>query len=496
APGGASEVPVSAVAARPAPPALTPEAELDHTLKLPPGVSPLRPVAGAVGAPKRLFAAGPGQLIAVPLNQGAETAHAAPELFTQAAEMRDGFVAVGPRAVALYGAGREPVWVFRMPVTARLTGAPRSLPPRADEPSLSSFRLAGPWLLARLGEFHLIALDLGARRVAWVLAATGGNGYEPLLFAATPRFGPHFAVAETFVVAQLSDGRRWFVRLDTGRPAPQPGLGEATARVDWPHAPLELGAGHLALADGAGRVRLVALGGIGSAPPVAVPVPGFGGTRVVRLGGGVRWQFEVDRPDGLTGEPPQVRAFGDLLLVAVRRNHGVEIEGVDPGTGKRVWNEAAFVDADRIDLSAGAADAEHVYVPAGNALLGFARKDGKPVWGARLPDAHGTGWVVRAGAAGLVVHPTQALAREAPGTVRARLTNSFRREPQLWRLPGLALTLYDAWVDRAAPVLLFDPGTGKRVGKFDIPGRGPALAAWFGPGATVFATGDRVVWLK
>ena len=64
------------------------------------------------------------------------------------------------------------------------------------------------------------------------------------------------------------------------------------------------------------------------------------------------------------------------------------------------------------------------------------------------------------------------------------------------RLPGLAGTLYDAWVDRAVPVLLFDPESGKLLRRLDVPARGPLVTAYFGRDLAVVATGDRVVWLK
>ncbi len=284
-------VPIAANAKEPCAPGLTADADFDRTLKLPAGVSPLRLIAGA-SPPAHLFAAGLRAVVAVPLDQSAGTDYTAADIFTHAADLRGGFVAAGPNAVALYGDRREPLWVFRVPATERLPNGPRPPGVRAGEtllpPYLSSFRLAGPWLFARVGDHHLIALDLDARRVAWVLCATGHSGYESALFASTPRFGPHVAVSGKFVVAQLSDGRRWFVRLDTGRPVAQPALGEHTARVPWPHSPTEVGATRLALADGAGLVRLV------------------------QLGGRVKWVYEVEHDDGLAGDPPQVRAQGDF----------------------------------------------------------------------------------------------------------------------------------------------------------------------------------------
>ncbi|MBY0456558.1 MAG: hypothetical protein K2V38_04420, partial [Gemmataceae bacterium] len=297
-------------------------------------------------------------------------------------------------------------------------------------------------------------------------------GYEPPAFGVAPRFGPHVQVCGGFVLAQSSDGKRWFVRLDTGRPAPQPSLGELTALVCWPHPPRVLAPGRVAVPDGPGLVR------------------------VLNIGGRMSWAFEAKREDGLTGTPPQVRAWGDALLVALRYNHGIEIERLDPARGTPEWTDPAFVDAFDLCLAHADADADRVYVPGGNKLWSFALSDGKPAWAANLPDAHGAPWIVRAGKSCVIAYPARAIAREPTPDVRARLGRSFLREPAAWRLPGLLVTLYDAWVDRALPVLLFDPETGRRVGGYSLPARGPAVGAWLDRTTAVFATGDRVVWIK
>ena len=193
-------------------------------LKLPPAVAPLRSIPGReVVRQKHLFAAGPRAVVAVPLDQTAETVYAPTDLFTHAADLRTGFVAVGPFAVAVYGPEREPLWVFRVPATDRLPNGP---PPfrvllrsrSRIAPHLSSFVLAGTWLLARSVSTTSSRLDLSARRVAWVLDSAARARYEPNQFPGTARFGSHFAVNGKFIVAQLSDGRRWFVELRTGPP--------------------------------------------------------------------------------------------------------------------------------------------------------------------------------------------------------------------------------------------------------------------------------------
>ena len=41
--------------------------------------------------------------------------------------------------------------------------------------------------------------------------------------------------------------------------------------------------------------------------------------------------------------------------------------------------------------------------------------------------------------------------------------------------------------DRVLPLLLFDPETGKQLGRYDIPARGPGAAVRFDAGAAAFA---------
>jgi hypothetical protein len=471
-----ASVPTAAPARPPCALDLGADADIDHTVKLPPAVSPLRIIPGAGCPQKHLYAAGPRTFLAIPLDRSAGTQHTPADLFTHASDLRTGCVAAGPFAVAVYGAAREPLWVFRLPVTDRLGPPPEFRVCGGEEPDpvhLSSFVLAGTWLLARAGEYHLIALDLSAQRVAWVLDSAGRAGYEPNRFPGTVRFGPHFTVCGKYVVAQLSDGRRWFVELVTGHPVALPGLGDRTARVWWPHAPIPFGADRLLLADGPGLVRLA------------------------QPGGRVKWAFEVEREESFTGQPAQVLVRGDIILVAVPRNHGIEIERVDAAGGKSAWSDGpVFVDADRIDLTVADADAERAYVPCSHKLQALALANGRSAWEADLPTTGPRGWVVRAGKTCVLAYPAEALPAEPISAVWARLARSFAREPFLWRLPGLACTLYDTWVARAVPVLLFDPETGKRLGRFDIPAKGPAVTAHFSPDATVIATGDRVVWLK
>ena len=96
----------------------------------------------------------------------------------------------------------------------------------------------------------------------------------------------------------------------------------------------------------------------------------------------------------------------------------------------------------------------------------------------------------------IIAYPDAAIPKESVQDVFTRLLRSFRREPRIERLPALAARLYDAWIVRSVPVLLFDPETGKQLNRFDVPASGPAVSAWFERDLAVVATADRVVWFR
>ncbi|HEX4606903.1 MAG TPA: PQQ-binding-like beta-propeller repeat protein, partial [Urbifossiella sp.] len=158
-------------------PTLGPDARAGPSRPVPPGSFPLLPVPGATAPAAHLFVTDAAHLTAVPVTGGPSRRAAAADRFTHAADLAAGFIAAGPFAVAVYGAGADPEWVFRVPETDPLPAAPGRVPFRTGGPGplpqLSSFTLAGDWLLARLGEHHLLGLDLAGRRVGWVL---GGHG--------------------------------------------------------------------------------------------------------------------------------------------------------------------------------------------------------------------------------------------------------------------------------------------------------------------------------
>jgi outer membrane protein assembly factor BamB len=476
---GEASAPVSSRPTAPAgnfcPPVLGEKPAIEQSILLPPGVYPLQWLPGG-GPPQQIFAAGAQHILAYPLDRHRPRRHYdTVDVLTHVAEYPGGFLATGPYTVALYGTDPQPQWLFRLPMTDRL---PTETPFRyrngqePDRPHLSSFALAGEWLVARWGERHLIAWDLAARRVAWVLNADGSPGYEAHAYPRAVRFGPQVCVCDKFVLVQRSDGKRWWVDLLTGRPVIQPALGEHTALTPWLHPPTRVGSHGLLFSDGPGLVRFA------------------------HLGHRVRWSFETEFTEGFTGEPAQTRVWGQQLFVAIRRNHGVEIERVNMANGQAVWSNPVFVDAERLNLAAAAADADTLYLPTRNKLVAVTQRSGKTVWERELPDCP-AGWiVVPVGDERLLVYGAEGRPQEPPEAVLRRLLPSFRREPFVWRLPGWCATLYDAWIARSVPVVVVDATTGQRIAGWEIPARGPIVTAAFHRNAAVFATGDRIVWIK
>jgi outer membrane protein assembly factor BamB len=459
-------------------PSLDADSVIVRTIRLPAGTAPLRWLPGA-RSPRQVVLTTTQHLIAIRMENGTETRYDAIDRFTHAADLTEGFVVAGPWAVAVYGSDRSPVWVFRVPTAPPLRSTGEEFRVYSDDTppieELSSFYLNGSWLIARFGERHLIALDLRGKRVAWVLGTSGTLGYRPVGFPDAPRFGPELFVSSRLTVVQLSNGCRWFLRTDTGRRQEITGLDHPTAKVWWSLPPAEVEANRLAVSDGPGLVRMLNL-----------------------VTGRVKWTRHEDGLTSLTGEPPQVRAWHDLSLIAVSRNHGVELDRLDMSDGTSMWKTGpAFVDSDRIDLSKVDADRLHIYVPQGNKLVAYTHQTGRSEWTSPLPPIHGAGqWVVRTGARCVIVYPEAAIPREPVAEVLSRLVRTLRTGPALLRLPGLLAGLYDAWVTRTVPVLLFDPETGKQLTQFEIPAAGPAVTAWFDRDLAVVATGSRVVWLR
>ncbi len=461
-------------------PELSEDVDITRTLRLPVGSVPLGRLPEMDCVSRRLFVAvaEANELLAITLDTAITTRHHATDRFTHIAETASGFVAVGPQAVAIYSEEKAAQWVFRVPTMRRLPATPGEYQVQTDTepalPELSSFRLTGPWLVARLGLRHLIALDLQSRRVAWVLGANGQPGFQPHEFPESAHFGPEFLLSGNLIVAQSSFGRRWFIRVETGKVLNSSGFNHATSWSWWASAPMPIAPGNLIIADGPGLIRKLDL-----------------------TTGRISWTHKIIGEASLSGEPPQIRSLADSVLVAVRRNHGIEVERLHSKDGRSMWPDGpAFLDGDRIRFANADTDDEMLYVPAGNMLAALSIKNGQTEWEVELPNTQNAAqWVVRAGTDCLIVYPDAAIPREPIADVLARITRSFRKSPRVSRLPALAAGLYDAWVVRSFPVLVFDK-SGERLATFELPAAGPAISVWFAKNSVVAATGDRIVWLR
>jgi outer membrane protein assembly factor BamB len=478
---------------------------IDRTVRAPPGSAPLRFIGGCA-PPKHIYLTTDSQLIAVDVGSGRETSYPATVPFTHVAEITQGFIAAGPTAVALYdGTGRSPHWQFRVPGTPLLSEGGEGFPICSDladsAPELFSFRMCGSYLIARLGERHLVALDLLKRGVAWVLSSDGSTGYRSVSRPRAPVFQPEYAANQRFICVQLSNGQRWDVRTHTGeriqpsflnwlaamveqwtaRPGrdcstrPRLGFSEAVHRM-WESPPIQLDGYRIVEAEGPAHVRRLDLSKMR-----------------------VDWKSgDGKRETSLTGAPPQMRVWGEVLVTAVQRNHGVEVDCLSLQSGKSQWrNGVVFLDADQIRLADADCDRDHLYIPVGDSLAAIDLATGASKWEASLPDAKGSkGWAVRAGHKCVVAYPVQALPRERIDSVAGRMAQSLRRDPEPRRLPFAGAGMYDVWTTRSLPVITFDLESGKELGKVVIPARGPAVTVCFQRDHAVIATGEQVCWLK
>jgi hypothetical protein len=136
-------------------------------------------------------------------------------------------------------------------------------------------------------------------------------------------------------------------------------------------------------------------------------------------------------------------------------------------------------------------------MPVGNSLVAIELKTGEVAWEVKLPELHGVrGWTVCAGQKCAIVYPLAAIPREPIAGFWSRMIGTLQKNPEMWRLPGLAVGLYDAWVVRSFPILMLDLETGRLLGKIEVPALGPAVTVCFERNVAVVATGDRVCWLK
>jgi len=394
---------------------------------------------------------------------------------THAAVTGDAVLAAGLRgAVRLRRSDGSRVWAFRYPDADPLPEwGPRPVVWTAGEPvvapGLSDFALAGARLVARVGEHALLSLDVESGSVAWLRSA-GGPHQRPGVFPdpTGPRFSRAYLADEGGVIAQLSTGQRWSLDASTGRivhTAP-------TAVLPWDGSPARLGADRVAVADGPALVN-------GVEPDR---------TRFA-------WTLDAGGEASQTGRPPQVRAVADGLIVAVSRNHGIELDRLLGAGGTRLWHDhgPAFLPTGELDLTTADTDLVNLYVPTERRLTALRMTDGRTAWAVELPDS-AVGWRAYAGRRAVAALPTQPVTVDVPSASRAVV--SFALAPGAWRLPALLLGLYHGWATRVVPILVLDQETGRVRRRIDLPAVGPALGVHLGPDHAVVVTAGRAYWLQ
>ena len=318
--------------------------------------------------------------------------------------------------------------------------------------------LAGSWLFARVGDHHLIALDLAPARSAWVLGSHGRPRFDP--FPVPRRSAVRAALRRRparLLIVQLSDGRRWTI-------APTPARVTASARrAD--------GAG----ARGTARRREIA-DGSGSRSATA---PGLVAAARPRRPAGRQWAVDAGGDASLTGDPPQVRAWGDgagrRRPAEPRRRDGPR----STADGRCCGPTAAGVPRRRPRSTCRPPTPTRTTCtsrPSG-VLIALDLADGKPAWEAELPGRTVRGgWVVRPGRSVVVAYPRgrgpgRAVGRRAGPRSCGRGCGPVAG----WRLPGLAAALYDAWADRDRAGAAVRPGDGQaRCGGSTSRRAGPA----------------------
>jgi outer membrane protein assembly factor BamB len=235
-----------------------------------------------------------------------------------------------------------------------------SLATDSSSPHLEAFQIAGDRCFLLLEERRMVALDIFSGSLLWTSWAPAGRFQ---LSSTGGRFRPSYCARQESVLIQTSTGT-WLV-LDgrTGRrlhESEHPGQ-------PWTRQPLFLERGQVCLLTEPHRLTAVDS----------------------RTGAGL-WEYAVENPVSLTGEPLQALGNRDTLVVLVSRNYGYYLECLDARTGHRRWSKPRYFGTEPIDLKAGTLDESAVYLVQDNLLLALALIDGRLLWRRTLPAEYGS----------------------------------------------------------------------------------------------------------
>ena len=390
----------------------------------------------------------------------------------------ESLIAVGPWQISRFRtADGHREWTVRIPQADPLPPPQGPQPsPRceafATAPVLSCWRLAGQRLIARYGEQHLLAIDLQRGRVDWVLDSRKRSRLATDSIPGAPHIEPEFFADSQRIVAQVGH-RRWTIACDTGRVI----VDAPTTLTPWPTAPVALGDSRLVLADDTGWVRAIQ------------PDSGH-----------QLWALDLGGEASFSGRPPALRRFGDRLLVAAHRNHGVELDRMDPTTGERTWQAGPILlPHETVDFAGADADDTRVYLPADGLLYARELGSGRQAWTANLGSLAGLSancrWQVRVGRHGIIAVPVFPIPTTNFRDLASRMGLRWLAVPQAARLPGMLASLYDAGIHRTVTIVVLDPETGKLRQRLNR-AAGPVAFLSLTYDQSVFVTSGRADWLR
>jgi hypothetical protein len=342
----------------------------------------------------------------------------------------------GPEAVeALRLDDGAPLWSFAFPRDGRRRHG-----------RFSEFRLTDTHLFFLQDERRLIALEVASGSVAWSRWAAAA----PLRPLKAGRFCAHFFAGEKIVLAQTNHGRRLGLESHTGRL-----LHEHASAFPWPHDPVPLARKPQGESSSPG-------GSKGKQQRLCLVEDG----KVILLDeatGKELWAHAPPRPTSLSGEPLQVRAGAGALFVLVPRNHGCELERLDPHTGRPA--EAHLVSLNPFDLHDAAMDDHSLYIAADNALSCWSLAHGTRTWRQPLTPKSRCWRSVRTAGA-IAAYPVE-----------------DRHPPWLWLpLGDLLWAVPGTRPGHPLPLSLHDPKNGRVTRRLEVPATSSKLEVQVFPG--------------
>jgi outer membrane protein assembly factor BamB len=334
---------------------------------------------------------------------------------------------------------------------------------------LSTFRLAAGCLLFLQGERRLWALDVETGEVLWDHRAPAAQLHLP---EPGGRFSPLYHVGADWVIVQTTRGHCWVLDTLTGQRLHE----FDTGREAWRRPPLPLDERRLVIVPDAQHIASLDL-----------------------VTGKEIWRYSLGRETSLTGEPPQVLAGGDALLMLVPRNVGNRLSRLDPATRTVRWPKPILLGDEALDLSRSVITADTAYVVVGDLLRAFALADGKPLWDCPLIGGAGP-WRVQLTRHYLLAHPAAAATELdiAHALRRYQAANPAAAFPTSGLIPlAAALPTVLAVHQQTAstsqfPLLVIDRTDGRRIQRLNFASHGPQAMVTTGARGVIVALPDSV----